>query len=109
MLIVHIGVVIQKTDKILPEARTPQHQASDPDMSADEDADAEIPEEVKVMQEIASFDNITVWGHESLPSDTEDVYVKGVDEWVKLAQAVSQVCFQRVQYHPDMAQMHSFD
>jgi len=90
MLTVHAGVMIQKTDKTLPKAPEPQPEEIDQDMSADEDAD--VPEDVKIMQEIASFDNITVWGHESLPSDTEDVYVKGVDEWVKLAQAVSRIC-----------------
>ena len=57
-------------------------------MSADEDAD--IPEDVKTMQQIASFDKMTVWGHESLPSETDDVYMRGIEEWVKLAQTVSE-------------------
>jgi len=80
--------VVQKTNNILPQDPALRLQQADEDMSADEDAD--IPEDVKTMQQIASFDKMTVWGHESLPSETDDVYMRGIEEWVKLAQTVSE-------------------
>lgn len=44
--------------------------------------------DVKTMERMYSFDEIVVWGHEMLPED-DDVYVKGVSEWLKFAEAVS--------------------
>ena len=31
---------------------------------------------------------MVVWGHEHVPEDDDD-YVKGVEEWIKVAEAVS--------------------
>jgi ribonuclease H2 subunit C len=45
--------------------------------------------ETKVLQELATFDKITVYGHEVQPDAQEDVYVKGINEWIGLAGAVS--------------------
>lgn len=56
------------------------------------DDDEEVPEQIGVMQEIASFDRITVWGHETVPSFTEDAYSKGIEEWMSFATSVSQPC-----------------
>ncbi|KAI5246167.1 ribonuclease H1 small subunit [Aureobasidium subglaciale] len=75
------GAILQKTDIILPPTGT----SSTP---LDEDDDLSSTPETKVMQEIASFDKITVWGHEVQPDSQEDVYVRGVNEWVGLASAV---------------------
>ena len=46
--------------------------------------------ESKIVHEMATFDEITVWGHETLPEAVDDPYSKGIDEWIKLAHAVSQ-------------------
>ncbi len=40
------------------------------------------------MDEIASFDSITIWGHEVLPDASENPYVRGIEEWMKFAKAV---------------------
>jgi len=40
------------------------------------------------MQEAASFDKLTVWGHEATPSDSEDPILKGVQEWMQFAKSV---------------------
>ncbi|CAC9890789.1 unnamed protein product, partial [Aureobasidium pullulans] len=45
--------------------------------------------ETKILQEVATFDKIVVWGHEVQPDGQEDVYVRGVSEWIGLATAVS--------------------
>lgn len=44
--------------------------------------------EVKVLEEQSSFEEIVVWGHESTMNE-EDPYVRGVEEWVGFAEAVS--------------------
>ncbi|CAD0037710.1 unnamed protein product, partial [Aureobasidium pullulans] len=41
--------------------------------------------ETKILQEVATFDKIVVWGHEVQPDGQEDVYVRGVSEWIGLA------------------------
>ena len=80
------GVVVEKSDRILP--RTTQEAPS-----AEEDEEAEeaneVEDDVKILPQIATFDRFMVWGHESTPTDVEDPYIKGVDEWMAFAQAVS--------------------
>lgn len=89
------GVVVEKTDDILP--RAPRAVLPRPDVVAegeedgeeeDEDEDEEQEPEVKLLSQVAEFDGLTVWGHEALPEDVEDVYVKGVEEWVRFARKV---------------------
>jgi len=55
----------------------------------EEDEHQAADEEPIIMDRIASFDKFTVWGHEALPSQTEDCYVKGIDEFMTFAKAVS--------------------
>jgi ribonuclease H2 subunit C len=57
--------------------------------SANEDAEQEEP--VKILEKQATFDDYMVWGHELAPA-ADDSFVKGVEEWLKLAEAVG--------YHP---------
>ena len=53
----------------------------------DMELDVEQPVEVKMMDPKAKFEEIVVWGHEVVPED-DDVYVKGVEEWISFAEAV---------------------
>lgn len=48
----------------------------------------EEEEDVKVLEEIGSFDGIMAWGHETVVDD-DDVFVKGIEEWVGFSRAVS--------------------
>lgn len=36
----------------------------------------------------AEFDEMLVWGHESIAEASSDPYVRGVDEWIQLAEQV---------------------
>ena len=61
------------------------------DIDMDEEEDEEEEEEerpVGVLEEVGTFDEIVLWGHEQVVAD-DDPYVKGVEEWIALAQAVS--------------------
>lgn len=44
--------------------------------------------EVKVLEEIGSFQEVMAWGHESQVDD-DDAFVKGIEEWIKFSQVVS--------------------
>lgn len=85
------GVILKKTDRTI--ILSTDDAAGD---AAGEDADdlgdetgEEAAEELQVAEQVASFNHITVWSHESLPDQNEDVYVRGLGEWIALAGAVS--------------------
>lgn len=70
------GVVVSSTDRILPRP------------AVEDDEDAEQEPEVKVSEEQSEFEHIMVWGHEAVPEDAADPYVKGIDEWVAFSEQV---------------------
>ena len=73
--------MISSTDRILPRKDTTQD-------SMNEEEDAEEEPEVKVMEEMSEFEDMMVWGHESLPNDEQDPYVRGMEEWIQFSQQV---------------------
>ncbi len=56
----------------------------------EEEDDDEEEEEAKVLEDVAAFEELVIWGHEAMP-EGDDPFVKGVEEWVKFAEAVSQL------------------
>jgi hypothetical protein len=60
------------------------HEDEDDTDLSDGEKHAEV---VKILKEEARFDTITVWGHDRLPA-TDDIFVKGIDEWIAFAEAV---------------------
>jgi hypothetical protein len=74
------GVILSSTDEKLPK---------DPQSSEEEELDEnEQIEDIGILQEQAEFDEILVWGHETLPDETSDPYVRGVEEWIFFAEQV---------------------
>jgi ribonuclease H2 subunit C len=87
------GAILQKTNIVLPNTNT---NATTKTSESFEDADEEQQDstpETRLLQELATFDKITVYGHEVQPDAQEDVYVKGINEWIGLAGAVSCALF----------------
>jgi len=74
------GAVLSKTDRTLLRADAPGQEE-------DDDGEDEEPE-VGVMEEIADFEEIMVWGHEVLPDEKEDPYIKGLEEWIEWAEKI---------------------
>jgi Ribonuclease H2 non-catalytic subunit (Ylr154p-like) len=70
------GVVALPTDRVIPTTNT--------DSKAE---DALLEEPVKALEAQATFDDFVVWGHEDVP-DADEAFVKGVEEWIQLAEAV---------------------
>ena len=83
------GVALLKSETALPS--TAQHRQSVHHPHSDEEDDMaeqdEQPEPVKLLEEEARFDEITVWGHDRLPA-ADDTFVKGIEEWIAFAEAV---------------------
>ena len=72
------------------KANGTQREAAQPvDVGAkyDEDGEEET-EEVKVLEEVGSFNKIMAWGHEALV-DGDDAFSRGIEEWTTFSQAVS--------------------
>ncbi|KAM0716086.1 hypothetical protein Q7P37_008600 [Cladosporium fusiforme] len=78
------GAILEKTEKkIVPKPTIPV-PGEDGGLE-DEAAPKEI--ETLIMDKTATFDHVMVWDHEAVP-DCEDVYVKGVEEWIGFAEAM---------------------
>lgn len=45
-------------------------------------------EEVGALHGKAAFDEVVVWGHESIADSAADPYVRGVEEWISFAEQV---------------------
>ncbi|CAG8921414.1 unnamed protein product [Penicillium salamii] len=73
------GVVAVPTDRVLPPTQQP-----DNDNAHDE---SEMEEPVKILETQGTFDDIVVWGHETVPA-ADDTFVKGVEEWLQFAEAM---------------------
>lgn len=74
-----IGVIATPTERVLPSSQT---------IDKSEDVIEVQPEEpVKILETQGTFEHMMVWGHEHLPA-ADDVYIKGVEEWVRFAETV---------------------
>lgn len=75
------GAVVLKTDRIIPTMdQTNTEKIEDQDKNCETD--------VKILKEESEFDSITIWGHESVPEETEDTYIKGIQEWISFSNLV---------------------
>jgi hypothetical protein len=102
------GVVLKKTDRseVLAEDMPVDDRDEENHMPVKEGEEAR--EVLQVVEHVAGFNSITVWNHEILSDQLEDVYVRGVSEWTALAGAVSKLTF-LTQYSVDTKQIHDCD
>lgn len=49
----------------------------------------------------AEFDEMVIWGHESMADTSSDPYVRGIEEWMKVAEKVRLVCCWKVYSYTD--------
>ncbi|KAL4987626.1 ribonuclease H2 non-catalytic subunit-domain-containing protein [Aspergillus falconensis] len=69
------GVVVTHTDREMPTG-TDHETVSE---------ESERDESVKLLEKQATFGDYVVWGHEAIPA-ADDLFIKGVEEWVKFAE-----------------------
>jgi ribonuclease H2 subunit C len=81
----HTGAILNITDKQLPQ-RQPQPQAQDDE--DDEDMQDQVPEEVKIAEQVGEFDSVVVWEHGTTIDEERDGFVRGMREWVGWAEAM---------------------
>ncbi|KAF1993300.1 ribonuclease H1 small subunit [Amniculicola lignicola CBS 123094] len=86
----YTGVVLQMTDKTLPTQSESQSQNHESNAQEDEEEGEDETEqvEVKIAEQLGSFDEVVVWGHGGTVDEGEDVYVRGVREWIGFAEAM---------------------
>jgi hypothetical protein len=85
-----VGAVVRITKEALPMG---QNQLDGNHEEEEEEDDDFV--ETFVGEKLGSFEHFTVWNHEALPDGGDDPYIKGLDEWIPFAEAVSFVGFPR--------------
>ncbi|KAJ0118952.1 hypothetical protein J7T55_013208 [Diaporthe amygdali] len=75
------GVVIEKTDPPKPQAPRPD----EPEV-VDLDAEEEMP--LGILEAKAEFDEVVIWGHESVADASSDPYARGFEEWIAVAEQI---------------------
>ena len=114
-----IGLVLKRTEKMVQrrfhrgevgrrdgvgledenEGENEKNDADDIDEDGDGDIDGgglpepEEPQTMRVLERVASFKEVMVWGHDAIPDDGDDSYIRGIQEWVGLARVVSEMVF----------------
>lgn len=78
----YTGAVLSVTDKKLPA------QLSQPREEDEDEADEMETEEVKIAEQIGTFESITVWEHGGKVDVERDAYVRGLQEWVGWAESM---------------------
>ena len=67
--------------------RPPGGDEEEGEEEEEEEENREAEENVKILEEIGTFDEIMVWGHEQMPAG-DDVFVRGIEEWIGFAEAM---------------------
>lgn len=87
--------MVRRTERVLPKTNGTngtRHGLSGirplgDDEEEEEEENREAEEDVKVLEEIGTFDEVIVWGHEQMPAG-DDVFVRGIEEWIGFAEAM---------------------
>jgi ribonuclease H2 subunit C len=69
---------VRSTDRLLPK----------PDCDQGDQHDGDELVETRIMEQVGQFQELIVWEHHAKPNGMEDVYVRGLDEWVGFAAKV---------------------
>jgi hypothetical protein len=73
---------------VVDKTEPPKPQAPRPDEPEVVDLEAEDEMPLGALETKAEFDEIVIWGHESVADTSSDPYVRGVEEWMEVAEKV---------------------
>ncbi|CAD6503526.1 BgTH12-03188 [Blumeria graminis f. sp. triticale] len=73
------GVVLSKSDQDLPETMPTEE-------NIEEEANHSMSTEC--LEEKQEFEDIVVWGHETLPDESSDPYLRGINDWIALTKLI---------------------
>ena len=80
--------MLRVTDRLAAQARTLDSAGAGLADDEDGEVEQEVPEEVKIAEQLGEFDEIVVWGHGGVVDEGSDLFVRGVREWVGFAEAM---------------------
>ncbi|KAF2129456.1 ribonuclease H1 small subunit [Dothidotthia symphoricarpi CBS 119687] len=80
----YTGAVLHVTDKQLPQSRS-QTRAEG---SGDEEEEEGVAEEIKIAEQVGEFEDMVVWGHGGQVDVGQDMFVRGLTEWVGFAESM---------------------
>lgn len=72
------GIVLKATNKIIIEPSP---------MVSEEDEESEMPDPIKIVDEVSSIQDMVIWGHDQVPA-SDNTFVRGVEEWITFAEAI---------------------
>lgn len=81
--------MLHTTDKTLPTSTTSSKlsQKADEDEKDEDDQEEEKEEaEIKIIEQVGTFDEVMVWGHGGQVDVSQDAYARGLGEWVGWAE-----------------------
>ncbi|KAF1841224.1 uncharacterized protein K460DRAFT_380933 [Cucurbitaria berberidis CBS 394.84] len=85
----YTGAILHVTDKTLPHSQAPgNNDGADGDDVEEADEEESLPVEVKIAEQIGEFDEMVVWGHGGEVDGAQDVFVRGMQEWVGFAESM---------------------
>lgn len=105
------GHVLERSQDMLATSTSRNSNMRETDAHDDQhgEEEEELPIEVRLLKQQAHFDKIMVWSHEAVP-ESDDPYVKGIQEWMTFSQAVSvAVSKYKRQLLNFGVQIHSYD
>lgn len=79
--------VLPKTNGTKPGLRGIGPRGDEEEEEEEDEENREAEEDVKILEEIGTFDEVMVWGHEQMPAG-DDVFVRGIEEWIGFAEAM---------------------
>jgi len=74
--------VLHTTEKTLPTTSKPSQKADDDEKDEDDGEEEKEEAEVKIIEQVGTFDEIMVWGHGGQVDVSQDAYARGLGEWV---------------------------
>ncbi|KAF2789555.1 hypothetical protein K505DRAFT_284152 [Melanomma pulvis-pyrius CBS 109.77] len=80
----YTGAVVHVTDKPLSQSQTkPQTRTED-----EEEEDEKEEVEVNIIEKVGSFDEVLIWGHGGKVDQSQDLYARGLGEWIGFAECM---------------------
>ena len=100
----YTGVVVREVEEEKPQSR----RNEEPLRGTGSEEEEEEIEKPRLVEKAAEFEEIVVWGHDSVVDD-DDAFVKGIEEWIGFAEAVSILCVDVVDVELTRSQMHGIE
>jgi ribonuclease H2 subunit C len=69
----------------LPPQRTQRHADAEEDEDAEEES---MPVDVAIAEQVGEFEEVVIWGHGGEVDASQDMFIRGMTEWVGFAESM---------------------